>query len=311
MKLPKVSLISPCYNGASYVRWFLDSLLLQTYSNVEFIFVNDGSTDNTEEIFMSYKPKLEEKGWQVIYIKQENKGQAAALNAGLKIFTGEYLSFPDSDDILYPEHIAKKVDFMEKNSEYALAFCALDEVKESNLNKVIGIQTRTCSDNLFDDLIHRNNILWTPIGNIFRSNKFLEAIPLRTIYEGKGGQNFQMLLPMAHKFKDGYIKEALGKYVIRKSSHSRLKKTRTERNAELFDIWINTILSLDDTNTNKAKYINESYNHLSIPPQYIDFTWKISLFKFIPLIKIKKKSNKIKIYFLGIHLFTIKDIIYE
>ena len=52
-KTPKVSLISPCYNGSSYIKWFLDSLVNQTYKNVEFIFINDGSTDNTEEIFMS------------------------------------------------------------------------------------------------------------------------------------------------------------------------------------------------------------------------------------------------------------------
>lgn len=59
---PKVSLISPCYNGERYLSHFLDSLLLQNYNNVEFIFVDDGSTDKTREVFESYRKGLENKG---------------------------------------------------------------------------------------------------------------------------------------------------------------------------------------------------------------------------------------------------------
>lgn len=52
--MKKVSLVSPCYNGESHLGYFIDSLLAQTYPNVEFIFVDDGSTDRTAEIFASY-----------------------------------------------------------------------------------------------------------------------------------------------------------------------------------------------------------------------------------------------------------------
>lgn len=304
--MKKVSLISPCYNGEHYIRPFLESCLNQDYPNVQFIFINDGSTDRTEEIFMSYKSRLEAKDWQVVYIKQENKGQASALNTGLKIFDGDYLIFPDSDDILYPAHITKKVKFMEENPEYAFAFCQIEEVHEENLDEVVGVLKRVSQQNLFDDLINRNNILWPPIGNIFRSDKFLEVVPDRKIYEGKGGQNFQMLLPMAHKFKFGLMKESLGKYVIRRKSHSRLKKTIEQRNAELFDIWINTILSLSDSIRNKTAYINKAYLHFS---SSVSASKKFMLFGAFPVIKLKYKNNKTKVYFLGIHLFTIKDSI--
>ena len=56
------SVISPCYNGEKYLKHFLESLLEQTYSNVEFIIVNDGSNDNSEKIILSYKDKIEKKG---------------------------------------------------------------------------------------------------------------------------------------------------------------------------------------------------------------------------------------------------------
>ncbi len=134
--MKKVSIISPCYNGASYLPHFLQSLSEQTYTNIEFIFVNDGSTDNSEQLFLDYKPRLEQKGWSVIYIKQENAGQAAALNKGLEIFSGDYLLWPDSDDILLPQHIEQKVSFMEAHPEYALAFCRNGKFMKAKADRI-------------------------------------------------------------------------------------------------------------------------------------------------------------------------------
>lgn len=143
---PKVSLISPCHNGENYLTRFLDSLLVQTYTNVEFIFVDDGSTDKTSDIFESYRKQLEDKGWAVIYIWQENQGAAGALNTGLKRFTGDYLIWPDSDDILYPDHIRCKVDFMECNKNIGIGYCSFDYVYEDDIDNIFLHQktTRKC-----------------------------------------------------------------------------------------------------------------------------------------------------------------------
>lgn len=107
-QLPLVSIITPCYNGENYVTPFIKSVLLQSYNNIEFIFINDGSTDNTEKIVLDYEPEFKERGIKFKYIYQENQGQATALNNGLKIFTGDYLTWPDSDDILHPDNISKE-----------------------------------------------------------------------------------------------------------------------------------------------------------------------------------------------------------
>ena len=120
MNKPLVSIITPCFNGESCLDRYFKSILDQTYANLELIFVNDGSTDKTEEIALSYKSKLEEKGIQYTYIYQDNAGQAAALNKGLKIFKGDYLTWPDSDDVMTPDSIEKKVKFLTENKKYRM-----------------------------------------------------------------------------------------------------------------------------------------------------------------------------------------------
>src|SRR5665647_3873382 len=99
-KQPLVSIITPCYNGEIFVHRFLDSILIQTYENIEFIFINDGSNDNTEKIVLSYRDKFKLKGISFKYIFQENKGQAAALNKGLKTVSYTHLRAHETDSYL-------------------------------------------------------------------------------------------------------------------------------------------------------------------------------------------------------------------
>ena len=83
----KVSIITPCFNGEKFISRYFDSILEQTYKNIEVIFINDGSTDTTEKIVEQYISTFNKHGIEFIYIYQENKGQAAALNNGLKKFS--------------------------------------------------------------------------------------------------------------------------------------------------------------------------------------------------------------------------------
>ena len=72
MTKPLVSIITPCYNGEAFLKRYFESILNQTYPNLELIFINDGSTDRTEEIALSYRERLEKRGITYIYEKQEN-----------------------------------------------------------------------------------------------------------------------------------------------------------------------------------------------------------------------------------------------
>ena len=219
----KVSLLVPCYNGQDYLDYFFESLISQTYSNVEFIFVDDGSTDNTKNYYEKYEPLLIKKGWNCQYIYQENQGQASAINNGLKLITGEYLIFPDSDDILYPNHIEEKVKYMEQNPEFGMAYCILDVCNITDLSKICCHLNNIPDDNMFQHALKDNvsKILWPPIGNIVRISALFEVLNDKSISTSIAGQNSQIQIPLLYKYKCGYIPKPLGKYIVRQSSHSR------------------------------------------------------------------------------------------
>ena len=220
---PLVSIITPCYNGETYVHRYFESILAQTYPHMEVYFVNDGSTDRTEEIALRYKEKLEARGISMTYIYQENAGQAAAINRALPLFQGEYLTWPDSDDWMSPDCIEKKVRYLEEHPEKGFVLCKSAVVSEDRLDHVSGLLQRknTASGWLFDDLIFVNDIYFAPGGYMVRSEALLNTIPRRQIYECKTGQNWQLLLPVAYRYECGFLEDVLYYYLVRKNSHSR------------------------------------------------------------------------------------------
>lgn len=229
---PLVSIITPCYNGESYIARFLDSILSQTYPNIELWIVNDGSKDRTEEIILSYKTKFESKGYSLNYIYQDNAGQSAAINQALPLFNGEYMTWPDSDDYLPEDAIEKKVAYMEANPEKGLCICKT-KVVEFGTGREIGEQKRVPpvgEDHLFEDLILGNNVYYSPGGYMVRSTMFRDAMPSMKIQAPREiGQNYQLMLPIAYKYPCGYIDEYLYHYSVRMDSHSHLKWKFEER----------------------------------------------------------------------------------
>lgn len=96
MKKIKISVIIPIYNVEQYLSQYLDSIINQTYTNLEIILINDGSTDNSEKICNQYK-LLDPR---IIVIHKTNGGLSDARNTGIKIATGDYISFVDADDFI-------------------------------------------------------------------------------------------------------------------------------------------------------------------------------------------------------------------
>lgn len=106
----------PVYNSEKYLADSIESILAQTHKNFEFIIVNDASTDNSENIILSFKEK------RIRYIKNEvNHGNAFCRNLGLKEAKGKYLVIQDSDDISLPGRIEKQLEFMEGNPKIGIA----------------------------------------------------------------------------------------------------------------------------------------------------------------------------------------------
>jgi len=110
---PKVSIIIPTYNQSQYLEEAMESVLNQTYQNIEIIIVDDGSTDNTSEVVKSFDNKI-------IYIPQKNKGASSARNAGIKKAQGQYVAFLDSDDMWIKNKLEKQIKFIQNNPEIGL-----------------------------------------------------------------------------------------------------------------------------------------------------------------------------------------------
>jgi glycosyltransferase involved in cell wall biosynthesis len=112
---PIISVLLTVYNGSKFLSEAIESILKQSFSNFEFIIINDGSTDNSEEIILSYKDS------RIIYKKNpENYGLIKTLNLGFSLVQGEYIARMDADDISHPDRFQKQVQFLNKNSEYGL-----------------------------------------------------------------------------------------------------------------------------------------------------------------------------------------------
>ncbi len=105
-----VSVIIPAYNVESSLARCIDSALSQGLKPTQIIVVNDGSDDNTREVATSY-------GDQIIYIEQQNQGQGAARNTGLKIATGRFIAFLDADDYWLQGFIRNCVDFLQEHDD--------------------------------------------------------------------------------------------------------------------------------------------------------------------------------------------------
>ncbi|MGN1298843.1 MAG: glycosyltransferase [Candidatus Scatovivens sp.] len=108
----KISIVVPIYNNEKVLESCLNSIVSQTYKNLEIILVNDGSTDNSKCICEDFKSKDN----RIILINKENGGLSSARNAGIDIATGKYISFIDSDDYIINDFYEYLISILEKNN---------------------------------------------------------------------------------------------------------------------------------------------------------------------------------------------------
>lgn len=120
--LPLVSIVIPNYNGGEFLNDCIQSAINQSYSNIEIIVVDDGSTDDSGEILSHY-------GGQVKLIQTSNRGAAAARNLGISIAEGEFIAFLDSDDWWASDKISRQVEKLTKDN-CDLVYCGVNEVTQ-------------------------------------------------------------------------------------------------------------------------------------------------------------------------------------
>ncbi len=115
--MPKVSVLMPAYNAAQWIADAIESILRQTFSDFEFIIINDGSTDDTAQVVREYAARAP----RIKFIdNQKNQGVAHIRNQLMDTATGEYVAFQDADDISHPNRLETQVRFMDAHPEISV-----------------------------------------------------------------------------------------------------------------------------------------------------------------------------------------------
>jgi glycosyltransferase involved in cell wall biosynthesis len=228
---PLISIVTPCFNGAQHLSRFLDSVLAQTYTALELVFVNDGSTDNTGQIVNSYIPAFENHGIKLVYITQENQGLGGAINAGLQRVTGKYICWPDADDYLEPASVELRVKILEENPEYAVVTSDAYVRRENDPTDKFYLVSSSYKTNhdpfQFFHMLNGETIFCAG-SHMVRSDIFFETHPGKRIYPARKGQNYQMLLPIYYRHKRYFLDKPLYNYIKHGTSMSNINNSDLE-----------------------------------------------------------------------------------
>lgn len=239
--MPLFSMIIPCYNSEEYLKRNLDCMLRQTYKNIEVILIDDGSTDNTKDIMKDFEKKALEKGIKVIIKSQKNKGLGGAINTGLKLVTGDFFGWINSDDLIVNEYIEDYVklfvndegcNVIQRNG-YLVPESEVSLVEKKEFNLINDWNTNPFDEHLFMNMLLEVNYNFTYAA--VRTSAFDTVVKNREIYESRAGQNYQLLLPMFYNFKAKYINKP-GCFFVERST-SLLRNYKNEKVGKLYEIY--------------------------------------------------------------------------
>ena len=178
MKKNLISVIIPIYNVEEYLEKCIDSIVMQTYENLEIILVNDGSPDNCSDIC----EKWEKKDSRVIYLQKKNGGLSSARNYGIEHCSGDYIVFVDSDDYIENNMIEELYNNLKENDS-DVAICGFYNVKNEKKSAVKYSKTKFVAsnmekfENLYNEYYLPTTIAWNKIykRHIFDKIRYAEG----------------------------------------------------------------------------------------------------------------------------------------
>lgn len=251
---PLISIIIPMYNTRNYVEKTIESVLTQTYRNIEIIVVDDGSTDTGAEIVQA----LMLKDSRIKYIFQSNKGVSAARNTAIEHSTGEYLAFLDSDDLWLPEKLEKQMNRIITTNMDA-CYCGYQYFCEDVMGKTF--PKRYFEGNILLEVIREKVSVWTSTVVIKKSIVTDNSI---TFQEGLNwSEDMDFFCRLLFKCEFCCVKETLALYRQRPDSLSVSPNRMLEVQLwEDFALWIQT--SQSPLTYSKQK-IEKAINHYKLP----------------------------------------------
>jgi len=212
--MPKVSVVMSVYNGERFLRQAVDSIFNQTFTDFEFIVVNDGSTDGTAEILSGYA----EADPRLRVITQENKGLIKSLNRAIGAANGEYIARMDADDISMPERLAVQVRWLDTHPQIAVLGTRYSEIDEDG--KAVRCGNRYVGSALVERaLLQGNSSVFCHGAVMFRRACFEHVGGYREQFEN-AAEDYDLWLRMAEHYELDNVAETLYQHRLRLDSLS-------------------------------------------------------------------------------------------
>ena len=260
-----VSVIVPIYNVEEYLEECLESIRNQTYTNIEVILVNDGSTDGSREICESYC----EKDIRFRLINQENQGQSVARNRGVKESVGQYIMFVDSDDVVNTDVLEVLLPYMKTDVD--IVECEMTREKEAFfLNKIPTIVFEGNSKEAILNCIAFRAVKFCAFTKLYR-REIVEKIPF---LEGYIYEDVFTGINYLNHIRKIIVIDYIG-YYYRVRPNSTMTKSFNEKNLDIFPIGKKLIESFDD-NEYLLPYIGYFIFYLSLSHYQRDGITKVS-----------------------------------
>jgi len=230
---PLVSVIIPCYNAELFVGKTIESVLAQSYSPIEIIVINDGSTDGSFQIIKSY----ESQGVKVF--DKANSGVSATRNMGLKIAEGSYIHFLDSDDLIPVDFIEKAIIEMENNQEIDFCTFNINQIDEEGNQLNNGSNHRGVYKEIQNEIVSfLPNVSACPSAYVYRKSSLISNDILFD-EELQSPEDRHFLLQVGRTLKGYLIPNSKLLYRIRQNSLSHSKTKALHLMQEKF--YLNTI----------------------------------------------------------------------
>ena len=214
---PLVTVIIPAYNHELYIEEAMQSVVNQTYKNIELIIINDGSTDGTEQViteFINNNPN-----YNIQFVSKSNEGICRTLNRGLELADGSYVALLASDDYWAPERIEKQVSFMERNVNIGLVFSdhyfvrynEVTDIKATDYKPQTRKSFKNCiqNENIYEKLLIENII---PALTVLIRKECLDK--LGGFDNNLSAEDYDMWLRIAKEYPIAFIDEPLAYYRV-------------------------------------------------------------------------------------------------
>jgi len=213
---PLISVVMSVYNGEKYLEEAIESILAQTYSNFEFIIINDGSTDGSLDVIKKYI-----NNDKIILITRENKGLPCSLNEGIRLSKGKYIARMDADDISLPTRLEEQIIFMEKNRDVGICGCSVLDLDTNSKWILTSYDKRLKVELLFSSVFAHPSVMidrkMMIENNLFYNETFFQS------------QDFELWVRIAKYTKFANLKNPLLRYRILEDSISRVADKNIEK----------------------------------------------------------------------------------